>query len=171
MINIMPLTKRWELSNILLIMVPELCQIPYSFLQKINFKSLTFCDEIVVYQRKNLKPVEEKLFSNIVQVEKCDTSRKAIYDTYRVIVQNFVREVPHIKFKLDKLKAKVDDAKLLEKEEYFNKDLIHTFMILMKSRKTKKFEDLEAPIMKLKATELENQLKIFDPEGFLIRKI
>jgi len=171
MINIMPLTKRWELSNILLIMVPELCQIPYSFLQKINLRSLTFCDEIVVYQRKNLKPVEEKLFSNIIQVEKCDTVRKAIYDTYRVIVQNFVREVPHIKFKLDKLKAKVDDAKLLEKEEYFNKDLIHTFMILMRSLKTQKFEDLEAPIMRLKATELENQLKIFDPEGFLIRKI
>jgi len=174
MINIRPLTKRYELSNILLLMIPEICRIPYSFLQKIHVRTLNFCDEIVVYQRSYLKPVEEKLFSNIVQVEKCDTPRLAIFDIYRIIVQNFIREVPNIKIKWDKLKAKVDDLKLLEKEEYFNRDLINTFIVLMKSLQNKGFDFLEPPNTKLKAMELENHLKKFDPEGFPcipIRKI
>ncbi len=156
--TIKPLSRRDTLAAVLMIIIPELCSLPYSFIMKLNIQAIAFCDELL---SKTTTQTRYRPFG-IIEVKNCDNTNKTLDYFYSLIIDHFLLKEPGFIRDWSEFLAMIYPKKL-QKKTCFS-DITDTMKSLFSSgKKSFAIQDNEAA---LKAWKLRNKLNEFDPEGF-----
>jgi len=156
--TIKPLSKKERLAAVLMIIIPELCNLPYSFIMKLKIKTIVFCDELV----SNSSTQNRYLPFGIIEVNRCENSKKTLDYFYSIVLDHFLLQEPGFVKDWSEFLALMYPNKLQKRNCLA--DIIETMqMLFSQGKKSFSIQDNE---MALKAWKLRNKLNEFDPEGF-----
>lgn len=130
-IDIVPAKENEKLVNLIQSIIAVLSPLPYSFIQAIGLKNLTFCQDVHIHNPKYIQHYETRLSNGLFVINQLDSPDLVFDHFYRVIIYHIVKIDRSF---CDSWTEMLNHINPFKKPKFIMRDMLDTFKLMLQSR-------------------------------------